>query len=113
MINGYIIFLKTLFKEKNTYPRRLVLAGLEITLLRLTENSLLEAEYFLAFAREFVQETDDLAKMAYLFVESLFKYKQTGKVQYKTTMKSICKASYMYDVLMKNWYQKNYESYVK
>lgn len=108
-----LLYSKTLFKEKNTYPRRLVLAGLEITLLRLTGNSLLEAEYFLAFAREFVQETDDLAKMAYLFVESLFKYKQTGKGQYKTTMKSICKASYMYDGLMKNWYHKNYESYIR
>jgi transcriptional activator, Rgg/GadR/MutR family, C-terminal domain len=108
-----VLSSKTIFKEKNTSQRRLVLAGLEITLLRLSENNLIEAAYFLEFAREFVQETDELAKIACFFVESLFKYKQTGKSQYKITMKSICKASYMYDGLMKNWYQKNYENYVK
>ncbi|MFK4880327.1 transcriptional regulator [Lactococcus petauri] len=108
-----LLSYKTIFKGQNIYQRRLVLAGLEIMLLRLKENSLIEAAYFLKFAREFVHETDELAKIACLFVECLFKYKQTGKVQYKTTMKSICKASYMYDGLMKNWYQKNYESYVK
>lgn len=39
------------------------MAGLEITLLRLSENNLIEAAYFLEFAREFVQETDELAKL--------------------------------------------------
>ena len=72
-----VLSSKKIFKEQNTSQRRLVLAGLEITLLKLSENNLVEAAYFLEFAREFVQETDELAKIACLFVVCLFKYKQT------------------------------------
>lgn len=113
MICTDILQGKSFFEEKFFYQRRLALAGLEITLSRISKNSPVAAKYFLAFAKEFLQDSDELTRTAYHFVESLLRYSETGGESYKAALKHICETATLCDGVMKEWYRKNYEKYVE
>jgi Rgg/GadR/MutR family transcriptional activator len=112
MICTDILCLKVLFEDEFIYQRRLVLAGLEISLSRINKSMKVAAKFFLDFAGEFLQDSDELTGGAYRFVENIYLYTVTGEVQYQRRAKKMCDTALLYDGMMKGWYSKNYKNFI-
>lgn len=108
-----ILSLKYFFEDRFFCQRRLALAGLKIALSRIKRKKSIAARYFLDFSKEFLQESDELTKTTYHFVESLYSYRETGEEKYKLIMQEVCDMSLKQNGLMKEWYQENYKKLIK